>query len=272
MPIAKLPDGAQLAYDEYDFSPPWEDSEPVVLVHGFSKNRAFWYGWLPGLAARYRTIRVDQRGHGDSSPVAPGFEIGLRPFSQDLSDFLDALGIQSAHFVMAEFTSTVAIDFAAAFAPRIRSLTLPGFGYNYRDAPIDANGWARIAEEQGSEAWARATNRFRLPESVPAAMREWYIQQQARMPGAFLAQLFRWTTTLDLTDRLAAMRVPTLILAGSDARQGTMAHAERAAELIPDCRLSVLDGMPFNVMSAAPERCVSETIGFIGEVVRRRAG
>jgi len=125
VPNATLPDGARLAYDEYDFTAPWEPSEPVILLHGFSKNRLFWYGWIPGLAARYRVIRVDQRGHGDSSPVPDGFQMALRPFSQDLVDFLDALGLESAHFVMAEFTSTVAIDFANAFGPRIRSLTLP---------------------------------------------------------------------------------------------------------------------------------------------------
>ena len=42
-----LPDGAHLAYDVYDFTPPWKEAEPIVLVHGFSKNRKFWYGWIP---------------------------------------------------------------------------------------------------------------------------------------------------------------------------------------------------------------------------------
>jgi 3-oxoadipate enol-lactonase len=269
MATATLPDGARIGYDEYDFSPPWETAEPVVLVHGFSKNRRFWYGWISSLAARYRVVRLDQRGHGDSSQVDRGFQMALRPFSQDLADFLDALGIQSAHFVMAEFSSTVAMDFAAAFAPRIRSLTLPGFGYNYRDAPVDTASWARLAEEQGAEAWARETNRYRLPDSAPQAMRDWYIREQGRMPGWFLAALFRWTATLDLTDSLASIKAPTLILAGGDARQGTLAHARYAEKTIPDCRLTVLEAMPFNVMSAAPERCVAETLQFINEITAR---
>jgi hypothetical protein len=63
--------------------------------------------------------------------------------------------------------------------------------------------------------------------------------------------------------------VPTLILAGADARQGTIAHARHAAEMIPDCRLAVLEGMPFNVMSAAPERCVAETLRFIDKITAR---
>ena len=116
-----LPDGAHLAYDVYDFTPPWKEAEPIVLVHGFSKNRKFWYGWIPALAARYRVFRLDQRGHGDSSLPPPGFEMALRPFSQDLAAFLDGVGLSSAHFVMAEFTSAVAVDFATAFPERIKA-------------------------------------------------------------------------------------------------------------------------------------------------------
>jgi pimeloyl-ACP methyl ester carboxylesterase len=186
-----------------------------------------------------------------------------------MADFLDALGLASAHFVMAEFTSAVAIDFANAFPERVRSLTMPGFGYNYRDSKIDRAEWVRLAEQEGSLAWARATNQYRLPADAPQAMRDWYINEQARMPGWFLGALFRWTGTLDLGAMLPSITVPTLIIAGSDARQGTIEHAHHAARVIPDCRLAVLDGMPFNVMSAAPDRCVAETLRFLADVQAR---
>jgi len=264
-----LPDGAHLAYDVYDFTPPWEEAEPIVLVHGFSKNRKFWYGWIPALAARYRVFRLDQRGHGDSSLPPPGFEMALRPFSQDLAAFLDGVGLSSAHFVMAEFSSAVAVDFATAFPERIKSLVLPGFGYNFRSARVDRSEWVRLVEEEGAEAWARATNQYRLPADADPAMREWYVTQQARMPGWFLAALFRFNADLDLTAQLPLIEPPTLLIAGSDARQGTIESARLGARLIPQCRLAVLEGMPFNVMSASPERCVAETLHFLDDV---RAG
>ena len=269
MPIAQLLDGARLAYDDDCFAPPWEAAEPVVLVHGFSKNRKFWYGWLPGMTKRYRVIRPDQRGHGDSSPVASGFQMALEPFSDDLARFLDALHLERAHMVMAEFSSTVAIDFAQRHADRIASLTLAGFAYNYRNSPIDRWEWVHLAEQQGAAAWARATNANRLPAGTDPAMREWYIAEQSRMPGWFLGALFRFNMNIDMTDQLARIRVPTLIIAGGDARQGTIETIRQAERLIPGCRLAVLDGLPYNVMSAAPERCVAETVKFIEDV---RAG
>ena len=293
MPFVTLPDGAKLAYDDYDFRPPWEaflaapgDApsgdpvpaaerqqqsalEPVVLVHGFSKNRKFWYGWLPGLTAHHRVIRLDQRGHNESSPVPAGFQMALEPFSDDLARFLDGIGIERAHMVMAEFSSTVAIDFAQRYRDRIASLTLPGFAYNYRHSPIDRWEWVNLAEKEGAAAWARATNGNRLPVGTDPAMRAWYIAEQSRMPGWFLGALFRFNMNIDLTDQLANIKVPTLIIAGGEARQGTIETIRQAQRLIPNCRLAVLDGLPYNVMSAAPERCVAETLRFIEDV---RAG
>jgi 3-oxoadipate enol-lactonase len=266
MTRARLPDGAELAYDVHDFTPPWAAAEPVILVHGFSKNRKFWYGWIPKLASRYRVINVDQRGHGDSSPVPPGFQMTLRLFSSDLAAFLDALGLERAHFIMAEFSAAVAIDFAGAFAPRIKSLVLPGFAYNYRASTVDRSEWIELAETQGAEAWARATNKYRLPADADPAMREWYIAEQSKMPGWFLGALFRFNRNLDLTAELPKISVPSLLIAGAEARQGTVETVRRGAEMIPRSRLAVLDGLPYNVMSASPERCVAETLRFLDDV------
>lgn len=269
MAQAQLPDGASLAYDDYDFTAPWRRAETIVLVHGFSKNRKMWYDWLPELTAHYRVIRVDLRGHGDSSAVPAGFQMGLRPFSQDLDWFLDAIGRPAAHFVMAEFASAVALDFATTFPRRLQSLVMPGFGYNWRNSAVSKPEWVRLCEEEGSEAWARATNKYRLPADADPAMREWYIQEQARVPAALLAAVFRYNQTLDQSAILPQVTTPSLVIAGSEGRQGTLEHTLIGVRQMPNCRLAVLDGMPFNVMSAAPERCVAETLRFLDDL---RAG
>ncbi len=272
MRFATLPDGATLAYDDYYFGPPWLKPETIILVHGFSKNRRFYYGWIAKLAERFRVIRVDQRGHGDSSAVPQGFQMALRPFSDDLAAFTKAIGITRAHYVMAEFTSVVGIDFANAYPELIQTLTLPGFAFRYVGSPVDRHEWVRLAEEEGAAAWAKATNRFRLPENADPAMREWYIGEQSRMPGWFLGALFRFNMHLDMTAHLPGMKVPCLLIAGSAAKQGTLETIREAQGLIPDCDVTVLDGLPYNVMSADPERCVAATIAFIDKIAARAGG
>ena len=126
MPEAVLPDGGKLAYDVHDFTDPWRDAEPLIFVHGFSKNRKFWYEWLPEFARDYRVYNLDMRGHGESSAIDPDFQMSLSPFARDIVDFMDALKIDSAHFIMAEFASAIAIELAADFPERVRSVDHAG--------------------------------------------------------------------------------------------------------------------------------------------------
>src|SRR4051794_11418514 len=44
---------------------------PLVLLHGWAMNSAFWEPLLPRLAARFRVHAVDLPGHGASASVAP---------------------------------------------------------------------------------------------------------------------------------------------------------------------------------------------------------
>jgi 3-oxoadipate enol-lactonase len=267
--IAKLNGGVELAYDEFDFGPPWERRDPLVLVHGFTKNRAFWFEWIPELARHFRVLNVDVRGHNQSSGVDGDFEMSLMPFSDDLAGFLDVLGIERAHFVMAEFSSAVGIDFAIRYPQRIKSLTLAGFTYDLKGSAVPWDDWIHLLEDKGTGAWAQTTNHTRLPADAYPALRSWYVAQQSRIPTDFLVKVFRYIKGLDLSDRLPEVRVPTLILAGDQAVQAPIAAVQRAAHVMPDCRLVVIEGKPFNVMSSAPEQCVNATLRFIESVGAR---
>ena len=56
---------ATLAYDDTGES----ELPPIVLVHGLSSSRQTWSRLVPRLAGRFRVLRYDQRGHGESSHV-----------------------------------------------------------------------------------------------------------------------------------------------------------------------------------------------------------
>ncbi|MBP8294481.1 MAG: alpha/beta hydrolase [Burkholderiales bacterium] len=265
MPQLSLPDGTRIAYDEYNFTPPWTSPSTVILVHGFNKNRRFWWDWIPALARHYRLISLDQRGHGESSLPPQDFVMGLEPFADDLVAVLDKLGIDSATFVMAEFSSSVAIDLASRYPDRVRSLVLPGFGYNWQASKtVNWNAWADIAEREGTEVWSRQTTRFRLPADADPALSEWYTMQQARMPGWLLAKVFRFVGQTDLSARLDAVKVPALIIAGSESQQDTLESMRKGVAKMARAELVVLQGAPFNVMNARPTECVAATLEFLG--------
>ncbi len=258
-----LGDGTRIALDIHDMQPPWRNALPVVLVHGFSKHRRFWYDWLQPLARHRKLINLDQRGHGASSPVKADFRMQLDVFADDLAGVLDALELPRAHFVMAEFSSSVALVLARRHPERIASLVLPGFGYNWRAGAVSPTAWAELIEREGTAAWARSTVSARLPADADPRLRDWYVQEQSRMPASFMSGLFRFSANLDLTDHLDAVTMPTLLMGGTLALQDTADSLRRAHQRMPSSELVLIEGMPFNVMSACPERCVAATCDFL---------
>ncbi|MBV8193254.1 MAG: alpha/beta fold hydrolase [Alphaproteobacteria bacterium] len=265
-------DGGRIALETFDFTDPWTAPRTVLLVHGFSKNRRFWYRWIPELARLYRVLAIDLRCHGQSSLLPRDAELSLSTFAEDIVDLLDAFGLTSVHCVMAEFSSSVAIELGVRFGPRVSSLTLPGFGFAWRAASVDWHAWSRLAREKGSLVWAETTNRYRMDDGVEPGLRRWYVGQQGVVPAWFLAKLFELCAQLDLSDRLPLLAVPTLAINGSEGRQAPVDCVRRGVATMPNARLQVLEGLPFNVMTAAPERCTALTLDFLREIDRINPG
>lgn len=99
--------------------------EPIVFIHGFSLDRRMWEPQVTAFEARYRVIRYDLRGHGDSVASLESYT-GYG----DLLNVLDALEISRAVLVGLSAGSELAINFAITHPDRVARLVLasPGLG------------------------------------------------------------------------------------------------------------------------------------------------
>ena len=103
------------------FGEPWRNPEVVVLIHGALESGVVWFAWLPALAKGYRVLRPDLPGCGLST-VPSGFEWSFPSLAGYIASVLDKAGIESAHIVGAKTGGPVAMQFAADFPARTRSL------------------------------------------------------------------------------------------------------------------------------------------------------
>lgn len=114
--------------------------EPVVFIHAFSLDRRMWEPQLAAFAGRFKVIRYDLRGHGNS--IAP-----TEPYTgyADLRNILDELRIDKATLVGLSAGSELAINFALAYPDRVVRLVLaaPGLG-GYGVGPLP---WVQPAFE-----------------------------------------------------------------------------------------------------------------------------
>jgi pimeloyl-ACP methyl ester carboxylesterase len=123
------PDGLRIAFDDVG------QGRPFVLVHGFGSDRSQnwrapgWYDTL--LAAGWRVIALDIRGHGESDkPRDPAF------YAQDLrvGDVLavmGAAGLSSAPVMGYSMGGYIAIHLAKMYPACVGKLIVGGVGETY---------------------------------------------------------------------------------------------------------------------------------------------
>ncbi len=74
-------DGTRIAvYEEGN-----PDGPTLVLVHGWPDSHVLWDGVVPLLADRFRIIRYDNRGAGDSSVPAKASSYAMARFADDFA-------------------------------------------------------------------------------------------------------------------------------------------------------------------------------------------
>src|SRR5260221_7083188 len=89
----------KLAAGKIYYDLPGPENGPVVcFTHSLASDGGMWAEQLPPLlAAGYRVLRLDMRGHGGSDPVAGPYT--MAQLADDVAASLDFLGIAKVQFV-----------------------------------------------------------------------------------------------------------------------------------------------------------------------------
>ena len=223
---------------------------PVVLLHGLGGSAAVWHRNLPALSGRFRVFAPElwgAAGRGEST-----LEEGVR----FVTGFLDAVGCESAHLVGGSLGGFMAGATAIAAPGRVRSLTLIG----------TAGLGRRIALSQRvltlpliGEAMFRPSRR-RVRRMLAMLIAEWDADAERlvdelyavrRQPGVSRRMLEVLRSGIDirgvkesvrLLPALCDVRTPTLLVWGSHDPLFPIEDARRAAGVLYDAELLVVDG------------------------------
>src|ERR1700681_1523777 len=119
-------------YREDWFGEPWRKPETAVLIHGNAESSIEWYAWMRRMAQEFRVLRPDLPGFGRSR-IPAGFEWSLPSLASFVAHVLDKAGVDSAHIIGAKAGGTIAMQFAADYPARTRTLSVvhvPSVGVN----------------------------------------------------------------------------------------------------------------------------------------------
>jgi 3-oxoadipate enol-lactonase len=217
------------------------ESGPVVcFAHSLASDSGMWAEQMPPLlAAGFRTLRLDMRGHGGSDAVAGDYT--MEQLAGETAAALETLGVRQVHYIGLSIGGMIGQAFALSHAARIKSLMLcdtmpqtpPGAKEVWApriEAVRKANSVVPLADST-MERWFTSAFKPRDP-------RRW---QQIRdtvaatPPQGFLGCAAA-ILNFDFAARLPSIRLPTLTVCGADDPGTPPAGNKRIAELIPGGR------------------------------------
>lgn len=242
---ATLASGVQMFYREDWLGAPWLDGDPVVFLHGNLETGEVWYGWVPRMAVRYRLYRPDLPGFGRSKAPA-NFEWSLANYTKVVADFLDSVGVQSAHIVGAKTGGAIAMQFAATYPQRTRTVVVASGPFSSVDPRMETSGQlARLGSAATKEEMAYFD---KLREETSPETRKAF--------GPMLA-------SINLESLLPKISAPALIITSDKSALQSVESVLKYQPKIPNSRLLVLTSDAYHVAVANADECVSNTIALI---------
>jgi pimeloyl-ACP methyl ester carboxylesterase len=257
---------------------------PLLLIHEFAGDHRSWEPQVSHFSSRYRCVTYAARGYPPSAVPRQLDAYSQQHAVEDALAVLEGLGIDRAHVVGLSMGGFCALHLGLRAPERTLSLVLAGCGYGAAPeaqdrfrresaaiaeafriegaaavAPRYAVGPARVQlQNRNPEAWRTFTEQLAEHDSEGAALT--MLGVQSRRPSLYA-----------MRDELAALRVPTLVLAG-DEDDGCLEASLMLKRTIPTAGLMVLPrtGHTMNLEDPATfNRTVDE---FLGAVTRGNWG
>ena len=255
----RLDDGLELFYTIDDFTDPWTEPETVVMHHGMAKNHKLWFGWVPIIASRYRVIRFDMRGMGQSDVPEPGYPWSLENFTKDLAEFVNKMELDKFHLLGETVGGSISMNYAINNQERLLSLAVctspTSFDSHHKES-------AELIEREGINAWVEDSIGRRLdPQIVDPAYIRWYADQMKATPAHVVAG-FQASAGGDLGPMLKNVQTPMLMLAAANLRDEVLGDFRGASDLFPNGRKVVFPGVQGFVQHILPVPCARVWLDF----------
>lgn len=254
---------------------------PFVLVHGHLLDRRSWDEQFDVFAQRYRVIRYDQRGFGDSGLITKG-----EPYSdrQDLSALMKFLGIGSAYLMGVSGGGALAIDFTLEHPEMVDALIpvtagVSGFQpseemlkqhpevvrmYTSLNEAFEHHDIAR-AVEISLELWTDGPGRLpgQAAPDVRERVREMTTRNWERPDDEAQAETPPVPLEPPAVERLSKISVPTLVILGE--WDGPNPLEQLTAE-IPGAKKVIMAETAHHPFMEKPEEFNSIVLNFLGNL------
>jgi pimeloyl-ACP methyl ester carboxylesterase len=232
--------GVRLTYTDDGSGP------AIIAIHGWGASKRVWRPQIADFSRAHRFIAIDIRGNGESGRPAGAHLYSPAMVAADVRALMDALEIGRAVLLGQSMGTFVSQLLYHDHPQRVRALVLTGAIAGSPPKGHIAGIWVedivRDIETNGIKSYLdRNVQYFFAPGADPALIRAATVEacnfdQQAAIAYA------RSVVGLNIRDRLREIKVPTLIIDGSEDGRTPIEEGEFMNRHIPDCWLKLVKG------------------------------
>ncbi|MGH2417114.1 MAG: alpha/beta fold hydrolase [Candidatus Limnocylindria bacterium] len=250
------------------------DGPPVLLIHGGLGSLRMWDEVVPALTDRYRVVRYDARGFGQTD--TQDVEFSNRA---DAIALLDHLGVDAAVVVGQSRGGNIALDLSIERPQRVTALVSVAGGVGGHDAAlpegVEAPPWdemERLAEARDWDSLSELETRVwvdgwgqpmtRVDQAIRSRVHDWILSTyQAEKPERRPIPL-----QPPAVERLDELRIPVLVMLGTADEPGGILSSRHLAGSVPGTRLVEFENVAHMIQLEQPDRFNRELATFLADV------
>ena len=245
------------------------EGPPVVLIHGVGLDLVMWEDVVHALANTFQVWRYDLIGHGHT----PNFQgkLTFQELMKQLEDILTEHQIDSAAIVGFSLGALIAQAFTLTHQQKVRKLVLLNSVYlrnSEQQAAIQSrlnqvkkNGIASNIEASISR-WF--TERFRREHPEQIRIVEERLRQND-FKGFLAAYRLFAQSDAEFKDKLHQIKIPTLVITGSDDIGSTPEMSHAIASQIVDAEVKIFANVKHMLPVENADKLANVLIRFLSE-------
>jgi len=261
--FTKREDSVKIAYSKFGKGQPLVCPSPWVTSLSYIFEDPFARQFWGRLAQEVMVISYDKHGCGQSDRNRKDFTLETELL--DLETVIRHLGLEEFNLLGSSMGGPVSIEYTARHPKRVRRLILYGTYARGKDL---AKGEVRSALTSLIRAsWglgSKALAEMFYPEANTEELRSLAKFQRDSASPEIAAKLLELCFSLDVSELLSAINIPTLILHRDGDKVVTIDHGRQLAVDIPDARFKVLKGEIHPWWYGETTQIIEEISEFIG--------
>ena len=216
-----------------------KSKETLVLLHGWGGNTKSLRPLAEMIAPHDKTILIDLPGFGESSN--PPKTWGVEEYTKCIGEFVKKMGFKDVVLVGHSFGATIALSLASEHLDSIKKVVLCAPSYRRAQKPTT------------SSLYSFAKPIFEMFPFVKRVVYKMFYPNSDLMRFPHLQDNFKKIIHDDCSGKAKQVKIPTLILWGSEDNQTPVTDAHTLHSLIPHSLLEIYPDHTHNLPVKFPE-------------------